>query len=468
MLNLNDANVLMQIMTETKQKWRSCRRKQYDIFACKVSSGIVFANKLEQPESFKAMGQALGKHIATLEECTRNSGLMGILRQCGCYVTDEDCILLCGTVGELWTVKEDKFKRSYTGVGGKPITKIPNGWFTVTRVSEAMVQAVGIYIPRKYVGMYRTAYGQVLYVNNPNSEGHGKGDVLVAPLVNGQPNLADCSPINSTVFARTYDLTVGGWGNLGLKANQIKLFTLDDCKRAYKIPEDDNILFKFEKLFDYLSDDLKLIPKMKCDYSDVEGGDSVWFSPLNGVNMRHLYKGFYIGIIDGDDCLVVTFRDAVAADSCIDIRVQHTVEAVKVCICNVLRSIKQSYNDYVSVFNYVVAKYGDKNNSLTGEEIDDCRSINRDGEYEGRYVGLKKNILSHIIGAVDEHVDAYLAVKLSYSINADYTKAVSCVDVWLQGEAIDNLKMGKKLECSVYNKSDLKKIDAMMNKIKSV
>lgn len=40
------------------------------------------------------------------------------------------------------------------------------------------------------------------------------GDVLVAPLVNGQPNLADCSPTNNTVFARTYDLNIGGWGIL--------------------------------------------------------------------------------------------------------------------------------------------------------------------------------------------------------------------------------------------------------------
>ena len=68
MINLNDPNVLMQIMQETKQKWRNCKRKQYNIFACKMPKDIVFANKLEQPDSFNAMKKVLGKYISTVDE----------------------------------------------------------------------------------------------------------------------------------------------------------------------------------------------------------------------------------------------------------------------------------------------------------------------------------------------------------------------------------------------------------------
>lgn len=47
MLNLNDPQVLVQLMSQTNQKWRNCKRKQYNIFACKMPKDIVFANKLE-------------------------------------------------------------------------------------------------------------------------------------------------------------------------------------------------------------------------------------------------------------------------------------------------------------------------------------------------------------------------------------------------------------------------------------
>ena len=154
MLNLNDQNVLMQIMKETNQKWRDCRGKQYSIYACVVPNGIVFVNKLEQPDSYNVMKKILGKYIATVDECKQHLDLLQILSKCDFCQTECKCALLCGTAGELWTVSIDKLKSSYRMEDGSPITKTPNGWFTVSRAAEAQAQAVGIYIPSKYVGLY--------------------------------------------------------------------------------------------------------------------------------------------------------------------------------------------------------------------------------------------------------------------------------------------------------------------------
>lgn len=232
-LNLNDVSVIEQLMKETNQKWRTCLRKQYSVFACRMPKDLIFANKLEQPDSFNAMKTILGKYIATIDECNKHPDLMHILNKYGFYQTDGNCITLCGTVGELWTVKEEKLKSVYRRPTGDVINFVPKGWFQITRASETTACAVGVYIPKQYVGKYQTSWGQVLWVNNPKSDGHNNGDILVAPLINGQPNLTDCSPTNNAVFAQTYDLAVGNWEELDIKTKDINSFSLEECKKFY-------------------------------------------------------------------------------------------------------------------------------------------------------------------------------------------------------------------------------------------
>lgn len=472
MINLNDPNVLMQIMQETKQKWRNCKRKQYNIFACKMPKDIVFANKLEQPDSFNAMKKVLGKYISTVDECRQHPDLMQILAKGGFYQTDGNCITLCGTAGELWTIKEEKLKSAYTNINGAAITKIPRGWFTVARAAEATAQAVGIYIPKKYIGVYQTGWGAVLYVNNPNSDGHNMGDILVAPMINGQPNLADCSPTNNTVFTRTYDLNVGGWGSLGIKADSSKPFTLEDCKRLYPLPKAVDIMHSFQPVLDHLaSNEVNLLPKMQCGYYDLDELDTVWFEPVNGVNVGYLYKDFYMGVVKADDGLYVTFRNVVGDGCDLDVKVEPTINAVRLCIYDVISDVKLGYWTYTKALQYIGTTYGDKSRQTTYERMDDGVCIHDDGLQEGRYIGLKDDILNHM-GATDKEIDAYLACQLVFDEQITKSDRFSRhVDVWIQGEAADNTseKLGKNLQCRASSLSDLQKqVDAMMGAIKSL
>lgn len=468
MLNLNDQNVIMQIMKETNQKWRDCKRKQYNIYACIVPRGVVFANKLEQPDSYNAMKRILGKYIATVNECRQHLDLVQILSNRGVYQTGEKCVLLCGTAGELWTVSIDKLKSAYRMEDGSPITKTPNGWFTVSRAAETQAQAVGIYIPSKYVGVYQTAWGATLQVNNPNSGGHNMGDVLVVPTINGNINLADCSPTNNTVFARTYDLSVGGWGRLGIKADSSAPFTLEDCKKLYKVPEEAYIMYSFQSVLNELSSKENLIPKMQCGYYDLAELDTVWFEPVQNSQISHLYKDFYAGVLDHGDYFYVLFRSIVGNEFDFDIQAPRTLDGVKKCLHDVLSVAKQGYQDYVETYKFLVSNYGDKDDYVTGEIMEDAESIKKVGLTEGRYIGLSKNILSHMaINNTDS--DAYMAVRLSFDkTDEDY---MSRIEVWLQGDTVCEVEkaLGKNLHCKADNLQGIKKrVTAMMNAIQKL
>lgn len=468
MLNLNDQNVLMQIMQETNQKWRNCRRKQYNIYACKMPRGVIFANKLEQPHSFNAIKRILGKYIATEDECRKHPDLMQILSRNFCYKTDGNCITLCGTAGELWTVTEEKLRSAYTSTNGAPITEIPKGWFTVSRAAEAQAQAVGIYIPRKYEGVYQTSWGAALFVNSPSSDGHNMGDILVAPMVNGNINLADCSPTNNTVFARTYDLSVGGWGSLGIKANASRSFTLEDCKRLYRVPKTAGIMYSFQGMLNDLSDKEHLIPRMGCGYYDLDKSDTVWFEPVEDSRISYLYKGFYSGVLDYGDFFYVLFRNVVGEGFDFDVKVPKSVDAVKECMQDVIGKAKQGYQLYVDTYKYVVSNYGDRDKATTGEVMEDYESIKKAGEFEGRWVGLKDSILKHFgINSTDS--DAYVAVRLAFDkIASGFT---SHVDVWVQGDNVPGVekKLGKSLHCGAKNLLVIKKcVTAMMDAVQKL
>lgn len=471
MINLNDPNVVAQIMQETKQKWRNCKRKQYNIYACKMPKDIVFANKLEQPDSFNVIRKVLGKCITTVDECRQHPDLMQILAKSGFYQTDGNCITLCGTAGELWTVKEEKLKSAYTNINGTVITKIPKGWFTVSRAAEATAQAVGIYIPAKYIGLYQTGWGATLYVNNPNSDGHNMGDILVAPTVNGQPNMSDCSPTNNTVFARTYDLNVGGWGSLGVKADSSKPFTIEECKKVYAVPKVTDIMHSFQPVLDKLRTESHLLPRMKCEYYDLEEQNIVWFEPVGEVSVSYLYKDFYCGVLKTSNSFIVSFRNVVGDTSDLDVEVAPTLDAVEMCISNVIGAVKRGFWTYKKAYEYIVSIYGNKNLSTTGEEMDDGNCIKQDGYYEGCYIGLNDNILKHM-HATNKEADAYLAIRLQYdNPSTSKTEFTKHIDVWIQGEAADNTskKLGKSLQCRATTLVDIQKqIGAMINAIENL
>ena len=463
MLNLNDSQVLSQLMVQTKQKWRSCKRKQYNIYACKMTKDLVFANKLEQPDSYNAMRSILGKYVATVDECRQHPDLMHVLGKFGFYQTDGSCITLCGTAGELWTVKEDKLKSAYMNPNGRAITSIPKGWFTVTRAAESTAQAVGIYIPSQYIGVYKTDWGAILQVNNPKSDGHNIGDILVAPLINGQPNLADCSPTNNTVFARTYDLAIGGWGRLGIKSDTstTKTFTLEDCKKLYgfkEINKLDNMRLLERKL------NSTTCIKFKAEYYDLEKANTVWLTPIKVPDW--LYKDSYIGVFKVTNGYLVTFRNIYGEGFDFDSKSIMSLDGVVKYINDFLNYCKNYYEDYIRLFNTIVNKYGNENDDTTGEDIEDAGSIHNDGTSEGMWIGLSKSLLSRL--NLSESTDAYMGVLFSVVKDSNSSKPVFIYNIWLNGDGADRIseRIGKPLDIKDKSPRSLfTKVESMISTI---
>lgn len=229
--------VIEELRKQTGQEWKDCQRKEYAVYACKPPAGYLYANKLEQPDSYDAICEANGGNpIISEKEVSAHPGLFGFLKVNGFYQTDGNRVVLCGTQGELWDVKPEKLAQSYRMPDGKEIVNISEDWFTVSRAAEDTPSAVAIQLPVEYMGRYQTSWGSLLEVNHPNSTGHGKGDILVAPkLPDGTPDYENISPTNNAVFALTYHQNVGGWDNSDriMPAGEIKSLAIDEVRERY-------------------------------------------------------------------------------------------------------------------------------------------------------------------------------------------------------------------------------------------
>ena len=227
-----------KIRMMANQNWRDCQRKKYSIFAFRPEAGFIFANKLEQPLSYKVIMKINnGNPIIAERKLAAMPKEYEFVMKNGCYKTDGSRIVLCGTRGELWDVKPEKLVSSYTNKNGSPITSIPRyKWFVVNRASERCAQAVGIQLPIQILGIFKTSWA-LLRVNDLNSSGHGKGDILVAPkLPNGALDYENISPTNNEVFLLTYNQNVGGWNYSGCleKPELVERLTLETVERNFK------------------------------------------------------------------------------------------------------------------------------------------------------------------------------------------------------------------------------------------
>lgn len=208
-----------RIRVETKQLWRPCKRKAYKIAACKLPAGYVYANSLEQPDCYKEIMRVYKRPIITKAEFDRMAN-RAMYTDKDFYVTSDAKITLCGTQGEMWEVRLDRFAQSYRMSNGAPINvpTLPRcRWFVVARAGGRGAVEVGICIPKTIVAKVVLSWG-VLYMNSPKSKGHYKGDILVYPAnPDGSPNFNESpSTINNCVFSLTMDQGTGGWGNSGL------------------------------------------------------------------------------------------------------------------------------------------------------------------------------------------------------------------------------------------------------------
>ena len=224
-----------EIRAKTQQKWQNCQRKAYQVYAVQMPAGLIFANRLEQPESFAAIYQNMHKHI--VEKSKVPQYLAQFLMKNGYYETDGNRITLCGTQGELWTVKPEKFVQSYTTSNKTRFTAPPKEWTVALRAQETEPSAVAIQVPVNIIGLYQTSWGDKLVVNHPASN-HGTGDFLVAPVgPNGQLDYTNISPINHFVFQNTMNLSVGGWAksNVFVTTANSEPMSLADCIKHYPL-----------------------------------------------------------------------------------------------------------------------------------------------------------------------------------------------------------------------------------------
>lgn len=227
---------------DNPSNYKNCSKKQYEIYVCMPPKNTVVINKLEQADVIKVLG---GKTYFTAEQVEKmqksNPSMLAKLHQLvsqgrAYAVTDATPFVLCGTVGEMWTISPDKLAKTYNFLQGKQPLQInqqslgqrmKNGlldWTLVRTSPQATAgQNMACFVPSTQKGQIQTSWGAVLNINGAGIS-HGKGDFVVcAKLPNGKPNLSDRWVVNGDIFATTYNNQ--GWADC-LKQSDIKNITI--------------------------------------------------------------------------------------------------------------------------------------------------------------------------------------------------------------------------------------------------
>ena len=209
---------------DNPSSYKNCSKKQYEIYICMPPKNTIVINKLEQADVVKALG---GKTYFTVEQIEKmqksNPSMLAQLQQLVAQgrayaVTDATPFVLCGTVGEMWTIKADKLANTYNFLqGGQPLAinqqtlnQRLNGkyldWTLIRTSPQATAgQNMACFVPSSQKGQILTSWGSVLNYNGVDVK-HGKGDFIVCgKLPNGQPNLGDRWVVNGEIFATTYN-----------------------------------------------------------------------------------------------------------------------------------------------------------------------------------------------------------------------------------------------------------------------
>lgn len=232
---------------DNPSSYKNCSKKQYEIYVCMPPKNTIVINKLEQADVVKALG---GKTYFTVDEIEKmqksNPPMLAQLQQLVAQgrayaVTDATPFVLCGTVGEMWTIKADKLASTYNFLqGGQPLAINQQtlnqrlhgkylDWTLIRTSPQATAgQNMACFVPSSQKGQIPNSWGSVLNYNGVGIK-HGKGDFIVCTkLPNGQPNLADRWVVNGEIFATTYNNQ--GWVDC-LNQSSIKNITIDSLPR---------------------------------------------------------------------------------------------------------------------------------------------------------------------------------------------------------------------------------------------
>lgn len=214
--------------------YKRCQKKQYDIWACMPPPGTIVVNKLEQPNSVKALGgKTYFTEMQLVELSKRNPAavqqLQAMIQRGEIYCTKPGDMVLSGTRGELWVTKQEKVMQTYqvssNGSWVRDWSSVFNQraikrgetvlipWIKVHADGAQNGENMACFVPKKERGQIRTSWA-VLNINAQGVE-HGLGDFVVcqAQMVGGklQPNMNDRWVVNGAVFADTYNNQ--GWAN---------------------------------------------------------------------------------------------------------------------------------------------------------------------------------------------------------------------------------------------------------------
>lgn len=234
--------------------YKKCSKKSYEVYVCMPPKGTVIINKLEQADVVKALN---GKTYFTVEDLNKmqknGDARFNIISQVvnsgrAYLVSDKTPFVLCGTVGEMWTISADKLASTYTFLqGGQPVSinqqtlnqrLLKDGLlnWTLIRISSqaTMGQNMACFVPTAQKCQIQTSWGAVLNVNGAGVK-HGKGDFIVCSMTpDRKPNLADRWVVNGEIFATTYNNQ--GWTDCIAASSTIKNITIADLPNLLNRP----------------------------------------------------------------------------------------------------------------------------------------------------------------------------------------------------------------------------------------
>ena len=227
--------------------YKNCALKSYEAYVCLPPYGTVVINQLKCAQIIHALG---GEALLTpdlLEELgNKNQQLLQQLN--GLVHSNQDGIsmvsgvkpvVVCGTMGEYYTVSANEFNQRFSVVIGNTVTTLSvlcqsgkinhynnqyiSSWLRIKSKSNGSSDRVACFVPLSK--KFQIVQQGVVVVGNIQGVKHGKGDFVVCQkLPNGQPNFATRQIVNGNVFASTYNNQ--GWTDC-IDLKQIPVITID-------------------------------------------------------------------------------------------------------------------------------------------------------------------------------------------------------------------------------------------------
>lgn len=214
-----------QVNINDPKNYKSCRKKQYEIWVCKPPAGTVIINKLEQANVVRALNGVTFFSAVAIERFRETGNpiyqqLMQYAQQGFVYVVKEQDVVLSGTRGEMWLTSIEKVQRTYQvmsngqwGSDWAGVTKTrgetSNGkfvlpWMKVRSMGDAAAATMACFVPASQAGQIQTSWAVLNY--NAKGVEHGLGDfILCSKNADGSPDLSNRWVVNGAVFADTYN-----------------------------------------------------------------------------------------------------------------------------------------------------------------------------------------------------------------------------------------------------------------------